>query len=41
MICKLHPSEGEIEECMACKNGNPPDLGVEVSDETKTVEIIS
>ncbi len=41
MICGLHPSEGEIEECPACKNNNPPDLGVEVQDDLEVGEEIS
>jgi hypothetical protein len=38
-MCELHLSEPE--PCQACINGSPPDLGVSVVEETKTVERIS
>ncbi len=38
MICPLHPSLGEQDECEACKAGSPPDLGVSVNETTETGE---
>ena len=32
MICQLHPSNGEIDECPSCQAGSPPDLGVVAND---------
>ena len=39
MRCIKHPSEGEFEAaCPACRKGNPPDIGVQINETTKTTE---
>lgn len=40
-MCQLHPSQGEVEICLACEAGSPPDLGVQVVEKTETIERIS